>query len=232
MSGSFQHFDPSLCQFLHTLSQHNNRAWFKENKTRYEHDALDPMLGFIAHMSHVLPTISPHFHAIPKKQGGSLFRIYRDARFTKNKRPYNEHMSCRFSHSRIHGVHSPCFFFRIDTTHVSMGAGIWQPMPQHLQAIREAIRDRSDEWTKVKRSLFSTKSAFNHIEGQSLKRSPRGFDDDHKHSSDIKLKSFFVVNEEKVNMAMQDTFMDALTKHYRCALPLMAFLCKSLSLPC
>ena len=79
---------PSLFAFLRELKAHNDRSWFEANKARYHADVRDPMLAFIDAFAGPLSEISPHFRADPRPHGGSLFRIYRDTRFSKDKTPY------------------------------------------------------------------------------------------------------------------------------------------------
>ena len=77
----FQHFDPSLFRFLKQLARNNNRAWFQENKARYETEVLEPSLAFIRAFRPRLKKISEYFTAIDRRSGGSLMRVYRDTRF-------------------------------------------------------------------------------------------------------------------------------------------------------
>jgi len=81
-------FTPALFDFLRELKRNNNRDWFQANKSRYEKDVKDPLLVFIADFADRVPEISPHIAAIPRATGGSMFRIYRDMRFGKDKTPY------------------------------------------------------------------------------------------------------------------------------------------------
>jgi len=85
-------FSPAIFRFLADLSAHNERAWFQANKERYERDARQPALQFIVAFGPLLGLISPHFEADPRPAGGSLFRIHRDVRFSRDKSPYKEHI--------------------------------------------------------------------------------------------------------------------------------------------
>jgi len=84
---SFSGFPKSLGAFFDELVDNNNRDWFAENKQRYLDDVVAPSLDFIRAMEKPLKKISPHFVAVPKRSGGSMLRIYRDTRFSKNKTP-------------------------------------------------------------------------------------------------------------------------------------------------
>ena len=80
------------------LEENNDRDWFAANKSRFESAVRDPFLRFIADFAAPLGSISSSFRADPKPSGGSLFRIYRDIRFSKDKSPYKTHVAASFSH--------------------------------------------------------------------------------------------------------------------------------------
>ncbi|MGI9427261.1 MAG: DUF2461 domain-containing protein, partial [Bythopirellula sp.] len=123
----FPGFPLGLLHFLNDLTKHNKRDWFQANKSRYEQELLAPALAFIEAMKEPLGKISPYFQAIPKKQGGSLMRIYRDVRFSKDKRPYKTNVGIHFRHEAGCDVHAPGFYFHIEPDEVFIGAGIWHP---------------------------------------------------------------------------------------------------------
>ena len=91
-------FTPELFEFLRQLKRHNKREWFARNKTRFEELVRDPALNFIQQVAPELESISPHFVADPHPSRGSLFRIYRDVRFSSDKKPYKTHMGMQFAH--------------------------------------------------------------------------------------------------------------------------------------
>ena len=132
-------FGPELFKFLRDLKRHNTREWFLENKTRYEEVVKEPALGFIAAFDSPLGKISPEFLAIPKAVGGSLFRIQRDVRFSKDKSPYKTHVGIRFLHRDGKNVHAPLFYLHLEPGGCFAGLGIWHPEPPTLESIRQAI---------------------------------------------------------------------------------------------
>ena len=111
-------FNPETLSFLNELAQNNNRDWFNENKVRYEEQVLDVALLFIQSMQKPLREIAPHFTAIPKRMGGSLMRVYRDTRFSKNKTPYKTNIGIQFRHEQAKDVHSPGFYVHVDPEQV------------------------------------------------------------------------------------------------------------------
>jgi len=101
------YFTPDLFKFLKDLKAHNTRPWFESNKPRYEEDVKEPMLRFITDLGPRLKKISPYLTADSRPAGGSMFRIYRDVRFSKDKSPYKTNVGAHFSHVREKDVHAP-----------------------------------------------------------------------------------------------------------------------------
>ena len=105
MSKSFVGFDADLVQFLKDLDANNNREWFNANKARFEASVQGPLLDLIEALAPRLAKISPHIIADPRKVGGSLMRIYRDTRFSKDKSPYKTYMAAQFRHDYMPVIH-------------------------------------------------------------------------------------------------------------------------------
>ena len=178
------HFSKDLFRFLKELKTNNNREWFGKNKQRFETSVRDPFLRFITDFAPMLHGISPRFVADPKPSGGSLFRIYRDIRFSKDKSPYKTHVAANFPH---HGarrdVSAAGFYLHLEPGGSFAAAGVWHPDPVTLARIRRGIVERSKEWQAIRRSNLE-------VHGDSLTRPPKGFDPDHPLVEDLKLKDF------------------------------------------
>ncbi|MCK5325734.1 MAG: DUF2461 domain-containing protein [Woeseiaceae bacterium] len=215
--------------FLEELAANNNRDWFKENKARYEEQVLDVALRFIQSMQDPLAEFAPHFTAIPQRLGGSLMRVYRDTRFSKNKLPYKTNIGIQFRHEQARDVHSPGYYVHIDPDQVFLGVGMWRPDSDSLRAIRERIVAKPTEW---KRALSDTKFRrhFN-LGGESLLRPPRGFDKEHELIDDIKRKSFIAVRNLDVADSLSPQFQRKVETSFNAAAPFMRFLCKAVGVP-
>src|ERR671922_2157062 len=131
-------FGPELFTFLAELREHNDREWFAANKERYEAHVLEPALAFIEDFGYRLQSISPHFRADPRRTGGSLFRIYRDTRFSKDKAPYKTNVGVHFRHERAKDAHAPGYYLHIGPGEVFAGGGMWHPDSSTATRIREA----------------------------------------------------------------------------------------------
>ncbi|MEM1181622.1 MAG: DUF2461 domain-containing protein [Acidobacteriota bacterium] len=220
-------FSPALFDFIRDLSANNDRDWFNANKKRYERDLKDPALRFISDVGPGLRAISPHIQAIPKAVGGSLFRIYRDVRFSKDKRPYKTHVGIHFRHSSGKDAHAPGFYLHLEPGRVFIGAGIWHPENKVLKQIRTAIAEEPAPWLEAKAALDPTF----HLAGDSLKTSPRGFDADHPQIEDLRRKDFMAMTELAEGAAFEADFRDAFLGHCRGVAPLAAYLCRVLDAP-
>lgn len=222
----FTGFPLRLLHFLSDLSRHNNREWFMANKQRYERELLEPAQAFITAMAEPLAKLSPHFRAEPKKVGGSLMRIYRDVRFSYDKRPYKTNVGIQFRHRLGRDVHSPGYYFHIDPDEVFLGVGIWHPDSKSLGRIRKAIVKDPAGWKRAKGG-----KAFREryeLAGDSLKRPPRGFDADHPLIDDLKRKDHIAVAGLDHGELFEPTLVKHTIANFRAASPYMSFLCKSL----
>src|SRR5882724_7417188 len=120
-------FAPALFRFLRDLRKNNDREWFLAHKDVYERDVKEPALAFISAFAAPLRKISPHLVADARPIGGSLFRIYRDVRFSNDKRPYKTHVGIHFRHAKAEGAHAPGLYLHLEPGDVYAAAGIWQP---------------------------------------------------------------------------------------------------------
>ncbi len=229
-SPTFSHFEKPLFDFLKDLKQNNNKAWFQENKSRYKEAIVHPLQDFISAINTPLAKVSKHYVADPRVNGGSIFRIYRDVRFSKDKTPYKEHAACHFRHEAGKDAHAPGFYMHLETDKVFFGGGVWLPPPDVLYKIRDRIRSKPKEWEAVinNKTLIDV---FGSIKGDSLTRPPKGFDKDTPHLEDIKRKSFFAIREEPVKLARSAAFFDEVLRTYKAATPLMRFICKAIDVP-
>lgn len=222
-------FTPQSIGFLSELKANNNREWFKENKSRYEEHVLDVALRFIQSMHDPLEQIAPHFTAIPKRMGGSLMRVYRDTRFSKNKTPYKTNIGIQFRHEQAKDVHSPGYYVHIDTEEVFIGVGMWRPDSESLARIRHRIVDKEAEWVRASQD----KKFARHFKlgGQSLSRPPRGFDKEHPMLADLKRKDFIAIKNMQLGHATQPGFQQKVETAFIAGTPYMQFLCKAVGVP-
>lgn len=216
------HFKPQLFTFLSELKNNNTREWFQANKDRYKTEVQEPLREFIAEFSGPLGQISSHFVADPRPVGGSMFRIYRDVRFSRDKSPYKTHAAAQFRHREGRDVHAPGFYLHLEPKDVFMGAGIWHPTGPTLGDIRTAIVTDPKRWREVTSGLT--------LGGESLKRGPRGFDADHPMIEDLKRKDFVTFSSSSQTAACRSGFLATLAAACEEAAPMVEFLTRAVGL--
>lgn len=225
----YARFDATILGFLAELEANNNREWFNENKSRYEEQVLDPALRFIQCMQEPLHAIAPHFVAQATRVGGSLMRVYRDTRFSRNKLPYKTNVGIQFRHERAKNVHSPGYYVHIDPERVFVGVGMWMPEPDPLRRIRDRIAARPGDW---KRAVGDRTFRRHYVlGGESLTRPPRGFDRDHELIDDIKRKSFIAIKDMDSKDCLDPNFQRRVETAFKAATPYMNFLCRAVAVP-
>lgn len=223
------HFKPELFQFLVELAAHNDKTWFADNKARYRRTVQEPMLRFIADFAAPLAKISPHFVADPRPQGGSMFRIYRDVRFSRDKSPYKTHAAAQFRHRAGKDVHAPGFYLHLEPDGCFVGVGLWHPDGPTLAAIRRALVDDPDGWrAAVGAREFAARFT---LGGDSLTRPPRGFDGDHPLIEDIKRKDFVAMTPLAEDDVLSEDFAEQLAADYTATKPFMRFLTGAVGQP-
>src|SRR5215813_8319241 len=222
-------FGPDLFSFLADLRSNNNRVWFTANKDRYEESVLEPALDFINDFAPRLEKISPHFRADARPTGGSLFRIYRDTRFSKDKSPYKTNLGIHFRHERAKDVHAPGYYLHIGSDEVFAGGGIWHPGTEAATRIREAIVADPERWRRATRTGAFAKRL--ELGGDSLKRVPSWADPEHPFAEDLRRKDFFGSTRLNENDVVAPRFLDEYARLCRATAPLMQFLCDALEVP-
>jgi uncharacterized protein (TIGR02453 family) len=222
------YFGPGLFDFLRELRQHNSRDWFLANKPRYESEVRDPMLRFITDFGPRLRAISRHFRADPRPVGGSLFRIHRDTRFSKDKTPYKTMVAAQFRHEAGGDVHAPGFYLHLEPGQVFAGAGLWRPDAGTLAKVRDTLVAHPERWTRaVSGRAFRKTVTFS---GEMLARPPRGYDPAHPLIVDLKRKDFVVTAPLSEAAACAPDFMGRVTPVYQTAAPLVEFLTRAVGL--
>ncbi|MFQ5698321.1 MAG: DUF2461 domain-containing protein [Myxococcota bacterium] len=214
---------PALFRFLRELAENNNREWFQANKARYRSVVRDPLLEWIEFIAEDLEKISPWLRADPSPNGGSLFRIYRDTRFSRDKSPYKTHAGIHFRHAAGRDVHGPGVYLHLAPRNVFVAAGVWNPGSDALRRIRQAIvvhPDRFVRATSARRAPLG--------ESERLRRAPRGFDPDHPLIEDLKRKSFLSSVAFTQREACSAEFPGLWIRAVRRMAPLMEFLASAL----
>lgn len=219
------HFGKGLFEFLSEIKANNNREWFNANKARYIAEVEEPMLQFIADFGERMKKVSRHFIADPRRVGGSMFRIYRDTRFSRDKSPFKASAGAQFPHqARSKDRSVPGFYLHLEPGHCIGGGGLYHPDAASLKQIRDRIAAKPNEWEAVLRKKLP-------IEGETLKRPPAGYDPGGRFVEDFKRKDFYTVTNFSERDVCSAGFLDSYIDASARSAPLLQFLTKALGLP-
>lgn len=220
---------PKLFQFLRELRQNNDRDWFTENKSRYENDVRAPAVELVRQLENPLAKIAPMLSAIAKGHGGSVMRIYRDTRFSKDKTPYKTNVGISIRHQANKDIHAPGVYIHLDPSECFIGAGCWRPESKVLTAIRAAIDEDPKAWVRA-RDHKSLRQHFQ-LAGDSLKTSPRDYPRDHPMIEDLRRIDFIAIAPLSQRDFTSTEILDTLIDRIKQAKPLMKFLCDAIDVP-
>jgi uncharacterized protein (TIGR02453 family) len=218
------HFTPKLFSFLRDLKRHNDRDWFAAHRERYTADVEGPMLQFIGDFGPRLRAISRAYVADRRRMGGSMFRIYRDTRFSADKAPFKTNLAARFQHEARRKVDAvPAFYLSLAPGECEGGGGVYHiPMPV-LTRLRRFIVDEPARWQAVLGSGIE-------IEGEKLTRAPAGFDRNHRFVEDLKRKNVYSLIEFAEDEVTAPDFLDRYTACCERIAPLVEFQTRALGL--
>lgn len=222
-------FTDETLNFLKQLKKNNKRDWFEKNKLRYESVVREPAFEFIEAVGPLLKKVSPHFQAIAKKSGGSLMRVYRDTRFSKDKTPYKTNIGIHFRHEMGKSVHAPGYYVHLAPDENFLGLGIWRPDSATLKKIRTHIQEEPAAWRRATGGK-AFRSSYK-LEGDSLKIAPLGIDKNDPLIEDLKRKDFIGVNRFSFPEALQHSFAKNVVEQFKAGRMMMRFLCDALKIP-
>lgn len=224
----FAGFSNKALTFLRRLRRNNRRDWFEENKPTYSADVQDVMRDLVQEMDTRFGRFAPEIMGDVKK---SVFRIYRDVRFSKDKSPYKTHAACWFYH-RAAGkkvgqeAHEggAGFYFHLEPGASFLGAGIWMPPRPSLQRLRDAIAGDYESFRAIANSSQIKRRYGGLSEEGRLSRVPRGFPSDHPAGDLLRNVSYIVGRQVADEEVLSKKLPRTLEKDFSVALPLVRWL--------
>ena len=219
-------FSPALFAFLRELRVNNDRDWFQRNKARYEKDVRDPALRFIEAVGPGLRKLSTHLVADPRPVGGSLFRIHRDIRFSKDKSPYKTAVGMSFGHDQGAMGAAPGLYLHLEPEASFAGGGVHMPDTAALTRIRDAIVHDTATWKKATGDATFAPMYTNM--GEALKRVPPGYDAAHPCGDDLRRKGHTWHVQYGEKEVCSPGFLDSYLEACRAAQPFHRFMSKAL----
>ena len=215
-------FPPETLAFLRGLGASNEKAWFEAHRAEYERDYLAPAVAFIAAMEAPLRQLHPDVHADPRVNG-SLFRISRDIRFSKDKTPYKDHLDLFFWVGEGKSRERPGFFFRLRSDRLILGAGKHGFDASMLEAYREAVLDER-RGGALEAALSTAVAAGATVEGVSYQRLPAGIDPGHPRAQLLRHGALHATFDEAVPASISSpSIVDHCIDRYRPLTSLLAW---------
>jgi uncharacterized protein (TIGR02453 family) len=212
-------FTPKALAFLRALKRNNRREWFHERRGEYEALLRVPMVAVVERFGHEFTRFAPELMADPKR---SIYRIWRDTRFSADKRPLKTHVAAVFPHRHGDRHTSAGLYLEIAPEWVFAGGGLYMPDGPGLHRIRERIAGDSKAFARVATASALRKAGG--LQGESLKRVPRGFPADHPAADYLKMKQFLVWGEWPPELATTPQFWTELLTTFRATAPLVKYL--------
>lgn len=197
----------STFQFLKELEANNDRDWFNKNKKRYQKEH-ESVIAFVDEFLGRMKQVDQITNESGKK---SLMRIYRDVRFSNDKRPFDPRFAGSFA--RLKPQLRGGYFFRFKPGETVIGGGFYKPESADLKLIREHIVQDAEPLRSVLESK-GFKGTFGELMGEQVKTAPKGFDKDHSEIDLLKFKSMYAFKSFTDEQVHADDFLDEAVKVY------------------
>ena len=220
MAASAPRFSAATLRFLRGLKRNNRREWFNARRDRYEADVRRPMIAVIERLAEDFRGFAPEIVASPKI---SMYRIYRDTRFSENKAPYKTHVAAVFPTRGLPKHEGAGLYFHVSPDEVWIGGGMYMPQPAQLLAVREHIAVNVNQLRAIVESP-AFRRRVGSLDGDKLTRVPRGFPKDHAAAEYLKYRHFIAGAEFPGAFAASPKFYPTLVAVFREVVPLTRFL--------
>jgi uncharacterized protein (TIGR02453 family) len=218
-------FTPKTLSFLRSLKRNNDRDWFRARKPEYDRHVRGPMIALIEQLAIDFPRVAPGFVADPKL---SLYRIYRDTRFSADKTPLKTHVAAHFPARGVARGEGGGLYIEVAPGGVWMGGGLYMPSSQHLTAIRAQIASTHPRLHKIVTAPAFT-NAVGEMTGEQMTRVPRGYPADHPAAHYLRFRQFLGGAEYPAAFATDRRFYAELCRVFSAVAPLVRFLNNALA---
>jgi len=213
-------FTEETLRFLRALKRHNDREWFKARRDQYEAHVRGPAVAFVGRMAVVLPTFAPEVVASPRL---SLYRVYRDTRFSHDKTPLKTHIGMIFPWRGLARHEGAGFYVEVAPERSLVAGGIYAPQTPQLRAVRTHIAEHWPRFSAIVEQR-GFRAAFGGLQGDQLSRVPVGFARDHPAGEYLKFRQFLAWREYPAQYALSPRFFGEVVRRMRQMTPLMRFL--------
>ena len=213
-------FSPATLKFLRALKRNNDREWFRARKDEYDRVVRAPMLAVIERLASDFRRFAPELTASPKS---SLYRIYRDTRFSADKTPLKTHAAAVFPWRGLARHEGAGLYFEIAPGWVWAGGGMYAPQPPQLLRVREHIAETWPEIRTIVRKPGFVRQV-GALEGERTTRVPRGFAADTPAGDFLKYRQFLAGREFPAELAHSAEFYPTVLATFQAVAPLIRFL--------
>jgi len=215
----FAGFPPEALVFFRGLARNNHRDWFLPRKELFEQSVKQPMRELVTALNQAMAGFAPEYVSDPAK---AIFRIYRDTRFSKDKKPYKEHLAANFNVRGMAQGHGG-YYCSVSHKEVAVGGGIYMPEPAVLLAIRNHIAENHKE---LRRILANPKvrRLLGEMQGEKLTRVPKGFACDHPAADLLRFKQFVLYVTLPPEIAISPNLYQEIVDRFRAMVPFLRFL--------
>lgn len=220
VSFPFSGFSPEAISFLRALKRNNRREWFQPRKEKYEALIRTPMLELVSCLNEHFALFAPEYITPPQK---SLYRIYRDTRFSKDKTPYKTHISAIFPRHTAVKREGSVFYFHFTEKEVLCFGGVWAPERDELLAYRTLLQNHYQEFQEILADR-KLKRMLGGLQGEQLTRMPKGFPVDHPAEALLRHRQWFLETTLDIGLLTTPRLVPEMAKRFEVMAPFVEFL--------
>ncbi|MGE0359380.1 MAG: DUF2461 domain-containing protein [Vicinamibacterales bacterium] len=220
MSNAAPGFSDRTIRFLRALKRHNDREWFHARRAEYDAHVHAPMVAVIEQLAVDFAAAAPEFVASPTL---SMFRPWRDTRFSADKKPLKTHIAAVFPHRELGRLRGAGLYFEVTGEYVWIGGGVYAPETPALHALRGHVAEHHRRLRRLLAAPPFTRT-LGAMHGATLTRVPRGFDPSHPAADLLRHKQFLASREEPAAFATRPDFYRELLRTFTAMVPFVRFL--------
>jgi len=220
MPAATPRFSEEGLRFLRALARNNNREWFRARKDIYERTLRAPMAAVVEAFDREFRAFAPELVAVPRV---SIFRIYRDTRFSEDKTPLKTHIAAVFPYHGLPKGSAPGLYLEVNPRTVFVAGGLYRPDPADLRAVREHLAANYTRFRSIVDSPGFRRTCGG-LQGDQLQRLPRGYQPDHPAAPYLRYRQLVIAREFPAALAATARFFPTVLRVFRDAAPLVRFL--------
>ena len=214
------HFSPEALKFLRGLKRNNDRGWFQARKAVYERELKTPMLALVGEINEAMLAFAPENVRPPQK---AMMRIYRDIRFSKDKRPYKTNVAAWWARTGLEKTSGGGYYFHLSPDEVVIAAGVYMPEREQLLAIRRHLVGHHAELRKILAGR-KLRSLMQEFDGLRLSRPPKGFSADDPAMDLLLCRQWGVAAHLPPETATKPTLLKEIVERFKAAGPMVDLL--------